>query len=85
VSRILRTITSSNWKPDFAIVMLTLPVLIGVAYSLVPNNKMQASGITQDRVYQVREGARLSKVLKIEDISNINSPKFPKGFQNRIC
>jgi hypothetical protein len=84
MSKILRTITSPNWKPDFAIVMFALLVLIGVADLIVSNNKMQASGIAQDRVYQVREGNRLNEVIKIEEMVNINSPEFPKGFQIKI-
>jgi hypothetical protein len=84
MSKILRTITSSNWKPVSAIAMLTLLVLIGVADLIVLNNKMQASGMAQDRVNQVREGNDLKSVVSIEDISNINSPEFPKGFQIKI-
>lgn len=84
MSKILRTITSANWKLHFAIVMLALLLLVGIAGLIVPNNKMRASGIKQDRVYQVREGSRLKDVIKIEEMENINSPEFPKGVQLKI-
>jgi len=45
---------------------------------------MLASGIAQNRVYQVREGIALRRVIRIEEIYNINSPEFPKGFQVKI-
>lgn len=67
-----------------AVVTLALLVLIGVADLIVPNSKMRASGIAQDRVYKVREGNALRRVIRIEDIYNINSPDFPKRFQVMI-
>jgi hypothetical protein len=50
----------------------------------VSKNGIQASGIEQDRVYRVREGIALDKVIRIEDIYNINSPEFPKWLQVKI-
>ncbi len=84
MSDFLRTITSSTRRHIIASVSLALLMLIGVTNLIVPNNKMWASGIAQDRTYEVREGALLDKVIKIEDIYNINSPEFPKGFQVKI-
>src|SRR5262245_58937005 len=52
--------------------------------TIVRNNKTQASGVAQDRVYLVREGDALKSVISIENISNINLPEFPKGFQIKI-
>lgn len=79
-----RTVTSSDRRPIIVVVTLALLVLIGVADLLVPNDKMQASGIAQSRVYWVREGNALRKVIKFEAIYNVNSPEFPKGFQVKI-
>ena len=61
-----------------------LLLLIGAADLIVRNNEIQASGIEQGRVYRVREGLALDKVIRIEDIYNINSPEFPKGLQVKI-
>ena len=63
---------------------LALLLLIVAADLIVRNNGIQASGIEQDRVYRVREGHALDKVIRIEDIYNINSPGFPKGLQVKI-
>jgi hypothetical protein len=79
----LRTIASSKWKPVFTAAALTLILLIA-AGSIVFDDKIQASGTAQDRVYKVREGIALDKVIRIEDVYNINSPEFPKGFQLKI-
>ena len=54
MSNFLRTITSSSGKLIFTIVTLASLVLIGVADLIVPNNKMRASGIAQDRTYKVQ-------------------------------
>jgi hypothetical protein len=84
MSKFLRRIALSNWKLAFTAMTLALLLLIGAADLIVRNNGIQASGIEQDRVYQVREGNRLSKVIRIEEMVNINSPEFPKGFQIKI-
>ncbi len=84
MSNFLRTITSSSDKLLFKGVTLALLVLIGVVDLIVPSNKMQASGVAQDRVYKVREGIALNKVIRVEEIYNINSPEFPKGFQVKV-
>jgi hypothetical protein len=84
MSKFLRLIVLSNWKLAFTAMTLALLLLIGAADLIVRNNGIQASGIEQDRVYQVREGNRLREVIKIEDMVNINSPEFPKGFQIKI-
>jgi hypothetical protein len=84
MSKFLRLIALSNWKLAFTAMTLALLLLIGAADLIVRNNGIQASGIEQDRVYQVREGNRLREVIKIEDMVNINSPEFPKGFQIKI-
>ena len=81
MSKFLRLIALSNWKLAFTAMTLALLLLIGAADLIVRNNGIQASGIEQDRVYQVREGNRLREVIKIEDMVNINSPEFPKEFQ----
>jgi len=83
MSKFLRRIALSNWKLAFAAMTLAL-LLIGAADLIVRNDGIQASGIEQDRVYLVREGRRLDKVVKIEDMVNLNSPEFPKGFQIKI-
>jgi hypothetical protein len=84
MSKFLRRIALSNWKLAFIAMTLALLLLIGAADLIVRNNGIQALGIEQDRVYQVREGNRLSKVIRIEEMVNINSPEFPKGFQIKI-
>lgn len=84
MSKFLRLIALSNWKLAFTATTLAPLLLIGAADSIVRNNEIQVSGIEQDRVYQVREGNRLSEVIMIEDMVNINSPEFPKGFQIKI-
>jgi hypothetical protein len=84
VSNFLRSITASNHRLIIAFATLALLALTGVANLIVPNNKMRASGISQDRVYKVREGIALRRVIRIEDIYNINSPEFPKGLQVKI-
>jgi hypothetical protein len=81
---ILRITTSSTWNFIFTIVTLALLVLVGAADLIAPNNTMRASGIMQDRAYQVREGIALREVIKIEEIYNIDSPEFPKKFQVKI-
>lgn len=83
MTNFLRAIASSNRRPIIGVVTLALLVLISVANLIVPNNTMWASGIAQDRVYKVREGNALDKVIEI-DLYNINSPEFPKGFQIKI-
>ena len=80
MSKFLRRIVLSNWKLAFTAMTLALLLLIVAADLIVRNNGIQALGIEQDRVYQVREGNRLSKVIRIEEMVNINSPEFPKGF-----
>jgi hypothetical protein len=84
MSKFLRRIALSNWKLAFTAMTLALLLLIVAADLIVRNNGIQASGIKQDRVYRVREGNRLSKVIRIEEMVNINSPEFPKGFQIKI-
>lgn len=84
MSKFLRRIALSNWKLAFTAMPLALLLLIVAADLIVCNNGIQASGIEQDRVYQVREGRALDKVIRIEDIYNINSPEFPKGLQVKI-
>jgi hypothetical protein len=84
MSKFLRLIALSNWKLAFTAMTPALLLLIGAADLIVRNNRIHASGIEQDRVYQVREGNRLREVIKIEDLVNINSPEFPKGFQIKI-
>jgi hypothetical protein len=84
MSKFLRRIALSNWKLAFTAMTLALFLLIVAADLIVRNNGIQASGTAQDRVYQVREGNRLSKVIRIEEMVNINSPEFPKGFQIKI-
>jgi hypothetical protein len=84
MSKFLRLIVLSNWKLAFTAMTLVLLLLIGAADLIVRNNGMQASGIEQHRIYRVREGHALDKVIRIEDICNINSPEFPKGLQVKI-
>jgi hypothetical protein len=84
MSKFLRLIALSNRKHAFTAMTLALLLLIGAADLIVRNNGMQASGIEQARVYRVREGLALDKVIRIEDIYNINSPEFPKGLQVKI-
>ena len=84
MSNFLRTVASSNHRLIITIVMLALLVLIGAADLIVPNSKMEASGIAQGRASHVREGIALSRVIRIEDIYNIDSPEFPKRFQIKI-
>ena len=84
MSKFLRRIALSNWKLAFTAMTIALLLLIGAVDLIVRNNGIQASGIEQNRVYQVREGNRLSKVIRIEEMVNINSPGFPKGFQIKI-
>jgi hypothetical protein len=84
MSKFLRRIALSNWKLAFTAMTLALLLLIVAADLIVRSNGIRASGIEQDRFYQVREGNRLSEVIKIEDMVNINSPEFPKGFQIKI-
>jgi hypothetical protein len=84
MSKFLRRIALSNWKLAFTAMTLALLLLIVAADLIVRNDGIQASGTSQDRVYQVREGNRLSKVIRIEEMVNINSPEFPKGFQIKI-
>jgi hypothetical protein len=84
MSKFLRLIVLSNWKLAFTAMTLVLLLLIVAADLIVRNNGIRASGIGQDRVYRVREGHALDKVIRIEDIYNINSPEFPKGLQVKI-
>ena len=84
MAKFLKIIASSNWKLPFTSMTLALAALIGIAYLTERNNGIQASGIAQGRVYRVREGHALDKVIKFEDIYNIDSPEFPKGFQIKI-
>jgi hypothetical protein len=84
MSKFLRLIALSNWKLAYTAMTLALFLLIVAADLIVRNNGVQASGIEQGRVYQVREGNRLREVIKIEEMVNVNSPEFPKGFQIKM-
>ena len=62
MSKFLRRIALSNWKLAFTAMTLALLLLIVASDLIVRNNGVQASGIEQNRVYQVKALMRRLKL-----------------------